>query len=226
MRLADHVVVNSSGTAAALEPIRKSCDARVPVTVAHLGLDLRAPPPTRPAAEARPYFVCLSTIEPRKNHKLLLRVWQRFAALGENAPRLVILGRRGWRSGKILAEARGLGGLVETHENLPDHRVAEYLLSARALLNPSFAEGFGLPIAEALSLGVPVLCSDLPELREVGSQAPEFLSPHNEEVWYRAVSDYAQSRSDRRERQLARISQWRPVGWDEHFAIIMPLLDC
>jgi len=60
----------------------------------------------------------------------------------------------------------------------------------------------------------------------MGSQAPEFLSPHNEEVWYRAVSDYAQSRSDRRERQLARISQWRPVGWDEHFAIIMPLLDC
>jgi glycosyltransferase involved in cell wall biosynthesis len=110
-------------------------------------------------------------------------------------------------------------------ENLPDRLVAEYLLSARALLNPSFAEGFGLPVAEALSLGVPVICSDLPELREVGGLAPEFLSPHNEEIWYRAISDYAQSCSERRARQLARISNWRPVRWDEHFAITMPLLE-
>ena len=82
----------------------------------------------------------------------------------------------------------------------------------------------GLPIAEALSLGVPVICSDLPELREVGRLAPEFLSPHNDEVWYRAISDYAQFCSERRTRQLGRIAHWRPVSWEEHFAITMPLL--
>jgi glycosyltransferase involved in cell wall biosynthesis len=224
MQLADHVIVNSSGTAAALEHARRPGAARVPVTVAHLGLDLRAPPPARPVAQGRPYFVCLSTIEPRKNHKLLLRVWRRLAALGEDAPRLVILGRRGWRSGSILADLCRLRGLVEVRENLPDHRVAEILQAARALLNPSFAEGFGLPIAEALSLGVPVICSDLPELREVGRLAPEFLSPHNDEVWYRAISDYAQFCSERRTRQLGRIAHWRPVSWEEHFAITMPLL--
>jgi glycosyltransferase involved in cell wall biosynthesis len=225
MRLADHVIANSAGTAAALERIRQSCGARVPITVAHLGLDLRKPASFGPLVEVRPYFVCLSTIEPRKNHKLLLRVWQRLAAQGDEAPRLVLLGRRGWRSGTILRKARRLRGLVELHENLPDHCVADYLHSARALLNPSFAEGFGLPIAEALAMGVPVLCSDLPELREVGRQAPEFLSPYNDEVWYRAIADYALSGSDRRARQLERISQWRPFGWDEHFAITMPLLE-
>ena len=227
MRLADHVIANSSGTAAALNHIFGEFRVTLPVTVAHLGLDLHKSGPGTPVADARPYFVCLSTIEPRKNHKLLLRVWRRLAIQGEAAPRLVILGRRGWRSGRIL---RGiytsalLRGLVEVHENLPDHHVAEYLQSACALLNPSFAEGFGLPVAEALSLGVPVLCSELPELREVGGNAPEFLSPHNDEIWYRAVLDYAQSCSGRRARQLARLPDSQPVGWDEHFAITMPLL--
>jgi glycosyltransferase involved in cell wall biosynthesis len=42
---------------------------------------------------------------------------------------------------------------------------------------PSLAEGYGLPVAEALALGVPVLCSDLPELREIGLDAPEYLDP-------------------------------------------------
>ena len=227
MRLADHVIANSSGTAAALNRILQAARARIPVTVAHLGLDLRSTAPVEPVPGVRPYFVCLSTIEPRKNHKLLLRVWRRLSLQGENAPRLVILGRRGWRSGNILRQirrARALRNLVEVHENLPDRRVAEYLQGAQALLNPSYAEGFGLPVAEALALGVPVLCSDLPELREVGGNAPEFLNPHNDEIWFRAILDYAQARSPRRARQQARMADWQPVSWDAHFAITLPLI--
>ena len=227
MRLADHVIANSAGTAAALNRILQAARARIPVTVAHLGLDLHAAGAAEPAPEARPYFVCLSTIEPRKNHKLLLRVWRRLALQGAKAPRLVILGRRGWRSGKILrlARKRALRDLVEMHENLPDRRVAEYLQGARALLNPSYAEGFGLPVAEALLLGVPVLCSDLPELQEVGGNAPEFLNPHNDEPWYRAVLDYAQPQSPRRARQQARMAEWQPVTWESHFAITLPIIE-
>ena len=54
---------------------------------------------------------------------------------------------------------------------------------------------------------------------------PEFLSPYNDEVWYRAVLDYTQPCSGRRARQLARLLDWQPVGWDQHFAITMPLLE-
>lgn len=227
LRLADHVIANSSGTKAALNRIMLSSGVRVPVTVAPLGLDLREPVCDAPSAGARPYFVCLSTIEPRKNHKLLLRIWRRLAALGDGAPRLVILGRRGWRGAEILGEIRqtpALRALVEVHENLPDRSVAAYLRGARALLNPSFAEGFGLPVAEALSLGVPVICSDLEELREVGGAAPEFLDPCDDAIWYQTIRDYAAPDSVPRARQLARIASWQPTSWDGHFEAVMPLL--
>lgn len=225
VRLADHVIVNSEGTGAALDRIFLAAGKRVPVTVARLGLDLRLSDQDGTVPEHPPYFVCLSTIEPRKNHKLLLRIWRKLAAPG--GPRLVILGRRGWRSAEILRDIRdtpGLRGLVEVHENLPDSMVAAYLKGARALLNPSFAEGFGLPVAEALSLGVPVICSDLQELREVGGDAPEFLDPRDDQVWLQTIQDYAVAGSPRRARQKERIANWRAFSWEAHFDLTLPLL--
>ncbi|HEV2299974.1 MAG TPA: glycosyltransferase family 1 protein, partial [Stellaceae bacterium] len=145
-RLADRVIVNSAGTAAALGRHLAEAGGRLPVLVAPLGLDLRLPAPLPPETGGRPYFVSLSTIEPRKNHALLLNVWQRLAAeLGENAPRLVLIGRRGWKARQILAPLRRpgpLARLVEAHDALPDAAVARLLAGARALLHPSFAEGF------------------------------------------------------------------------------------
>jgi glycosyltransferase involved in cell wall biosynthesis len=227
--LADRVIVNSAGTAVELERHLAEAGSTAPIRVAPLGIDLRrsARPPA--AVGQSPYFVYVATIEPRKNHHLLFDVWRQLAAAaGGGAPRLVLIGRRGLRSRKIieLIERSGLArGLVEEHNDLPDAAVARLVAGAQASLYPSLAEGYGLPVAEALALGVPVLCSDLPELREIGLDVPEYLDPLDRCAWCDAVLDYAQNGSIRRQAQLARLTRWRAPSWEQHFSRVQPLID-
>ena len=163
--MADGVVVNSAATADSLREELAARGLPTPaVTVAPLGVGAaRRPAATPPPRDDGPYFVCLGTIEPRKNHLLLLHLWRDFAArLGDRAPRLLLLGRRGWENENILdllERCSALRGLVRECGTPGDAEVASLLTGSRALLFPSFAEGYGLPLAEALALGVPVVAS-------------------------------------------------------------------
>ena len=232
--LADAVIVNSTATAEALRshlPLPGTTGQTTPpIVVARLGLTpLRAmAPPAAPATNEPPYFVTLGTIEPRKNHLLLLNLWREMAArLGDRTPRLLVIGRRGWENENILDmldRCTGLTGLVRETGPLPDAEVTRLLAGARALLFPSFAEGYGLPLAEALALGTPAICSDLPALREVGWTVPEFLDPMDGPAWREAVLHYAQAQSPRREAQLSRLRHWRAPCWDSHFATVEAML--
>jgi len=216
--LADAVIVNSAATGTAL---LRRIGRSIPITVAPLGLGAAA---GLQANSQQPYFVCLGTIEPRKNHSLLLDVWQRLIVEnGNRTPRLLIVGRRGWGSKAIVGRLAGLHPFVEECTGLSDAEVASLLRGARGLLLPSFAEGFGLPVIEALASGVPVLCSELPALRESGGGVPEYLDPLDAKAWRTAILDYAGD-SPRRAAQLARLAEWRAPSWDEHFAIVDRLL--
>lgn len=230
--LADGVIVNSATTADTLLPYLLGQSRVPPIAVAPLGVELRPPPAvTAPGGSRRraPYFVVLGTIEPRKNHLLLLNLWRDLAArLGPEAPRLLIVGRRGWENENILDmldRCAALRGLVREIPSPPDAEVSRLVAGARALLFPSFVEGYGLPLAEALALGVPAICSDLPALREVGGDVPEFLDPLDGPAWREAVLDYAQPVSARRGAQLRRLQRWEAPGWDAHFAEVDALLD-
>jgi glycosyltransferase involved in cell wall biosynthesis len=230
--MADGVVVNSAATADSLRAELAARDLRAPaIAVAPLGLPPR-PVPARAAAEsldAAPYFVCLGTIEPRKNHLLLLHLWRDLAArCGDAAPRLLLLGRRGWENENILdllERCAALRGLVRECGTPGDAEVASLLAGSRALLFPSFAEGYGLPLAEALALGVPALCSDLPALREVGGAVPDYLDPLDGAAWRRAVLDYADPASAARAAQLRRLLGWRAPDWNTHFAAVDAMLE-
>jgi glycosyltransferase involved in cell wall biosynthesis len=228
-RLADSVIVNSKDTAVAFRRYFAARNPTIPVVVAPLGIDLGAASRLGASCSDQPYFVYIATIEPRKNHRLLLEVWQRLASrLGTKAPRLVLVGRRGWKNKEILASLRrspSLQSLVDEHTRLPDTAVARLLAGACASLYPSFAEGFGLPVAEALALGVPVLCSDLPALREVGRDVPEYLDPGDLAGWEEAIVEYATKGSIRRQGQVKRLTAWRAPSWDEHFKKLEPLIN-
>jgi glycosyltransferase involved in cell wall biosynthesis len=225
--LSDGVIVNSAATAQALLPqLSRFSETLPPVTVAPLGIN--APPVGPVAVPDEPYFVCLGTVEPRKNHQLLLHLWRDMVVRGETAvPRLLIIGRRGWENENVLdllERCDALSGPVLELGALPDDRIGALLAGARALLFPSFAEGYGLPVAEALAAGVPVLCSDLPALREVGGAVPDYIDPLDGLSWRRAILDYARSDSASRASQLARLAAWRAPVWTEHFATVDALL--
>jgi glycosyltransferase involved in cell wall biosynthesis len=171
----------------------------------------------------------VGTIEPRKNHLLLLHLWRRLVSEhGETAPQLLIVGQRGWENENVvdlLDRCNALRGHVIELGTVSDTRLTALLRGTRALLMPSFAEGFGLPVAEALAHGTPVLCSDLPALREVGRLVPEYLDPLDTPIWGAAVMDYAANRSSRRDAQIKRLPNWTGTTWNVHMDSVLDFVD-
>jgi glycosyltransferase involved in cell wall biosynthesis len=226
--LADAVIVNSAVTRDAFRPYLARAGRDPHVLVAAFGVDLPAVAQNGPPSLNPPYFVCISTIEARKNHLLLLNLWRQLVTeFGDTAPRLVLVGQRGWESENaidMLERCPALHGVVIEHNGLPDAEVVRLLKGAQALLLPSFAEGFGFPLVEALALGVPVLCSDLAALRENGGEVPEYLDPLDGAGWRAALIDYSRAHSPRRAAQLRRLTSWSPPNWDDHFAAVDALI--
>jgi glycosyltransferase involved in cell wall biosynthesis len=163
----------------------------------------------------RPYFVALGTIEPRKNHSLLLDVWDRLAKDG-TPPDLYILGGRGWADTSLLArlDARP-AGIVEL-SGLSDGAVSALVAKARALLFPTLAEGYGLPPLEAAALGTRVVCSNLSVLREVLKDYPVYLSPSDSYSWTETIR--AEMRAENRTGQ---VWQGNLPAWEDHFNAVL-----
>ncbi len=140
----------------------------------------------RRRAAQHPYFVVVGTIEPRKNHLLLLHVWRDLARRMAAPPRLAIIGARGWENEQVLDlldRSEILAPHVVETSNLGSRELAELIAGARAVLAPSFAEGYGLPIVEALALGTPVVASDTESACEVSQGRARLLSPLDGAGW-------------------------------------------
>lgn len=229
-RYADGIIGNSQATIDALAPhLTRGLDGRA-IRVVHFGAD---PPdlfgPKGHSIPDRPYFVYISTIEPRKNHLLLLNVWRRLVEqLGDEAPVLVLIGRRGWENENVvdmLERAEALRGHVIEAGELPDNQMQALVAQARAMLMPSFEEGFGMPVVEALAAGVPVICSDILAHREVGGDAPDYVDPIDGLGWLRMIDAYRKPDSPERAAQIQRLGGWRAPTWRDYFDVVTDLLD-
>jgi len=150
-----------------------------------------------PELASTSYFLACGTIEPRKNHLMLLQVWRELVRRdGATAPKLVLIGSRGWENENavdLLQRCPLIGNHVLEVTGLSTPSLKRLLDGARALLMPSFAEGYGLPVAEALAAGVPVVASDIPVFRETSDGRITPLSPIDGEGWLEAIRRLARS---------------------------------
>ncbi|MBI3972331.1 MAG: glycosyltransferase family 4 protein [Chloroflexi bacterium] len=177
-----------------------------------------------PMAEGpRPYFVCVGTIEPRKN---VARVVQALSMLPVSVrPELRIIGAPGSDAGRVhaLVCSLALERDIRFLGRLADDEIAAHYRGALALVYPSLLEGFGLPILEAMACGAPVITADRSSTIEVAGDAAEVVDPENVAALaaaLRRLTDDPARRAELRRRGLARTVEF---GWSraarETFAV-------
>jgi glycosyltransferase involved in cell wall biosynthesis len=133
----------------------------------------------QPSRLPKPYVLFVGTIEPRKNLDLLLEGYAQLAPSVRDEFDLVIAGPFGWKSEKTLARLKaGLPG-VRYLGYVPQSELPGLMAGASVLAYPSFYEGFGLPVAEAMACGVPVITSTESSLPEVAGEAALLVDPHS-----------------------------------------------
>ena len=170
----------------------------------------------------RPYFVALGTIEPRKNHALLLDIWDHFGT-GPDAPRLLIIGGRGWVTPELFARLDALppGHPVKWLSGLPDSAVTALLNGATALLFPSHAEGFGLPAVEAAAAGVPVITSNLDVIKELLSDYAVYLDVADIYSWIETIKTHTNAVQQGNKQKSAVKLRIEMPQWSDHFKIVL-----
>lgn len=211
---ADALIAVSQATADDLSALGAVAHRRVHVI--HEGVDPAflngAPPPPLVGVPER-YLVFVSTLEPRKNIVGVLRGFAMAAAAGYPGA-LVLVGRWGWRTEAArgeLATSPARDRIVHL-DYLPRCELRAVLAGAEALLFPSFLEGFGLPVVEAMASGVPVIVSRVSSLPEVAGEAGVFVDPNDPADIARAILRLANDEPERR--RLAEAGRVRAARFD------------
>jgi len=228
INFAHNIIVPSDEVRENVEQRMVGTGHRVPVTVAPLGVDI-GPPPVDVERSEKPYFVVLGTIEPRKNHKLLLDIWERMhRKMDEHRiPELRIIGARGWRNEEVLNwldTSPLVGRTVFELGDLSDKDMKRHLAGATALLFPSHVEGFGLPPFEAATMGVPTITSPLRTTEIHLGDMAIYADPDDMYQWFKAIRDLASEDLAEQTKRHADLRAFRLPTWQKHFERVFELI--
>ena len=161
-----------------------------------------------------PLVLFVGTLEPRKNVEGILAA---FAQACPAVPHcLVLVGKLGWNLPRLPERISELGlenrcrliGYVQSREDLP-----RFYSAADAFVFPSFYEGFGLPVLEAMACGCPVICSSAASLPEVAGDAAEYIDPNDTGQLSDALHKVLLNESRRRTMAERGIAQARRFSW-------------
>jgi glycosyltransferase involved in cell wall biosynthesis len=194
-----------------------------PVEVVQLGSGLS----DRPAAESQgapripqPYVLFVSTIEIRKNHRLLVRVWRRLMERhGASAvPVLVFAGQIGWLVDDLLAELSAsdhLGGKIVLLPGLSDAELRQAYRGCLFTVFPSLCEGWGLPVAESLAQGKFCVASNRTSIPEVGGDLIDYFDPANDDDALAKIERVMLDPVYLAAREARLRAEYRPRSWSD-----------
>lgn len=188
---ADAIVADSNATADDVEEFLPSVRHRV--NVIYPGLTQLSPKDVETTGPSERYALFVGTLEPRKN---LRRILEAFSSLPQAVSaniKLVIAGGQGWRMGNLcdLIMQLGLSEKVVLEGHVSNSRLATLYASAEFLLMPSLYEGFGFPIIEAQSFGIPVITSNISSMPEVAGDGAILVNPTSVEEIRNAIQTLA-----------------------------------
>lgn len=168
------------------------------ITVTPLGIDhLRFVPREQPSDRTfraaydlnRPYILAAATIESRKNFETVIEAYDSFRARGGEALPLVLMGKKGFGFERVkkTAESAMFAHDIRFLGFVPEKHKPALFRGASTFLFPSFYEGFGLPVLEAMASGVPVITTFTSSLPEITGEAAILVDPFNVEDLTRAL---------------------------------------
>lgn len=169
------------------------------------------------------YLLTLGRLEPRKNHVVLLRA---YAQLPADAPPLVIVGQRDFHYGAVFDEIRHLqlGERVRVLEHVDDAALPAVLRHALLFVYPALAEGFGMPVAEAMASGVPVITSNTTSLPEVAGPGALLVDPTSPEQLMHAMARLLADAGLRAHLVQAGLQHVRQFDWQASAAVFVAAL--
>ena len=173
---------------------------------------------------AEPVFLMVSTIEPRKNHAYLLDAFERAWATGSTA-RLCIVGKIGWKCEALVERIRKhpeLNRRLFMYNSLSDRSLEHAYSHATALVFPSYVEGFGLPLVEAMQRGLPAMASDIPVFREIGGDYMAYFDLADPQSLTDLVT--GMEHSGKFPAALS-LEQWRWLSWREASAQLVQRIE-
>lgn len=160
--------------------------------------------------ETESFALMVGTVEPRKNHTFVIETLARLRAEGVLVPKLVVVGRYGWKNKKakqLLREAINAGWAEWYDHGIPDEDLSDLYSRARCVIQASLDEGFGLPVAEAAAMGKPVVLSDIPVFREIVRDDGYFFHLGDEKSFTDALTSAC--------RPDAKPTRTKAVSWQE-----------
>ena len=185
----DAILTNSETTKRDIVDHLKISSEKIHVT--HLGADeVFRPMPKEgihPVLERhgiqQPYLLFVGTLEPRKNLETLILAFNRLKEKDHISHQLVLAGQKGWLCEPILRaiEASPYHSDILRTNYLAEGDLPALMNGAEVFVYPSFYEGFGLPVLEAMQCGTPVVTSNVSSLPEVGGDACLYVDPHSVE---------------------------------------------
>lgn len=168
---------------------------------------------------SREYVLVVSTIEVRKNHTLMIRVWERLREeLGDRVPYLVFVGKWGWQIDALHTYIDDQGyedDWLFIFNGISDVMMETLYKRALFTVYPSFAEGFGLPIGESLAYGKPCIASDTTAMPEVGGDFVRYFNPFDWETAWQAIRQPIVDRGDLRQWEESIATAFKPKPWSD-----------
>ncbi|MFK8398803.1 glycosyltransferase family 4 protein [Pseudomonas sp. BGr12] len=162
------------------------------------------------------FFLCVGTLQPRKNLERVLTAHQSLPAHLRKAHPLVVVGRAGWRAETLIPQLRALESRGEGRwlDYLPRNGVLALLQSASAVVFPSLYEGFGLPVIEAFAARCPVITSNTTSLPEVAGDAALLVDPLDESAIAAAMNEVLAAPDQTAARVQRGVLRARTYSWD------------
>lgn len=171
-----------------------------------------------PAGFPQRYVLFVSTIEVRKNHRLLVRVWRRLLERhgADAVPVLIFAGQIGWLVDDLLAELEAsdyLGGKIVIMSGLSDAQLRQAYRSAMFTVFPSLCEGLGLPVAESLVHGKFCVASNRTSIPEVGGDLVDYFDPADEDDTLAKIERALLEPGYLMAREARLRAEYRPRSW-------------